>query len=71
MNPPHHAAIFCEDEKTAIQVLDRLDPVLPPSPGRAERHRFEYSARFVVHRSLPAQTDSVPGLSDGSESITL
>jgi hypothetical protein len=33
---------FCVDEKTAIQALDRLDPVLPLSPGRAERHGFEY-----------------------------
>ena len=30
------------DEKTAIQALDRKDPVLPLSPGRAERHGFEY-----------------------------
>jgi hypothetical protein len=37
MNPPQHAAVFCVDEKTAIQALDRLDPVLPLSPGRAER----------------------------------
>jgi len=28
---------FCVDEKTAIQALDRLDPVLRLSPGRAER----------------------------------
>ena len=33
MNPPQHAAVFCVDEKTAIQALDRLDPVLPMSPG--------------------------------------
>jgi transposase len=42
LDPPQHAAIFCVDEKTAIQALDRLDPVLPLSPGRAERHGFEY-----------------------------
>jgi transposase len=42
LNPPQHAAVFCIDEKTAIQALDRLDPVLPLSPGRAERHGFEY-----------------------------
>jgi transposase len=42
MNPPQHAAVFCVDEKTAIQALDRKDPVLPLSPGRAERHGFEY-----------------------------
>lgn len=42
LNPPQHAAVFCVDEKTAIQALDRLDPVLPLSAGRAERHGFEY-----------------------------
>ena len=42
LNPPQHAAVFCVDEKTAIQALDRLDPVLPLSPGRAERHGLEY-----------------------------
>ncbi|MGC2460753.1 MAG: IS630 family transposase [Steroidobacteraceae bacterium] len=42
VHPPQHAAVFCVDEKTAIQALDRLDPVLPLSPGRAERHGFEY-----------------------------
>lgn len=42
LNPPQHAAVFAVDEKTAIQALDRLDPVLPLSPGRAERHGFEY-----------------------------
>ena len=42
VNPPAHAAVFCVDEKTAIQALDRLDPVLPLSPGRLERHGFEY-----------------------------
>ena len=33
LEPPQHAAVFCVDEKTAIQALDRLDPVLPLSPG--------------------------------------
>lgn len=42
MNPPQHAVVFCVDEKTAIQALDRTLPVLPLSPGRAERHGFEY-----------------------------
>lgn len=42
LHPPAHAAVFCVDEKTAIQALDRLDPVLPLSPGRAESHGFEY-----------------------------
>jgi len=42
MHPPQHTAVLCVDEKTAIQALDRFDPVLPLSPGRAERHGFEY-----------------------------
>jgi len=29
LDPPQHAVVFCIDEKTAIQALDRLDPVLP------------------------------------------
>ena len=42
LHPPQHAVVFSVDEKTAIQALDRKDPVLPLSPGRAERHGFEY-----------------------------
>jgi transposase len=42
LHPPQHAAVFCVDEKTAIQALDRKDPILPLSPGRTERHGFEY-----------------------------
>lgn len=38
LDPPQHAAVFCVDEKTAIQALDRLDPVLPLSwSSRASR----------------------------------
>jgi transposase/transposase-like protein len=42
LNPPAHAVVFCVDEKTAIQALDRRDRRLPLSPGRAESHGFEY-----------------------------
>jgi transposase len=42
LNPPQHAAFFCVDERSAIQALDRLDPVLPLSPVRLKRHGFEY-----------------------------
>lgn len=59
VNPPQHAAIFCVDEKTAIQALDRLDPVLPLSPGRAERHGFEYYRHGTL--SLFAALDTRSG----------
>jgi transposase len=42
LNPPQHAAVFSLDEKTQVQALDRLDPVLPLSLGRLERPGFEY-----------------------------
>jgi hypothetical protein len=33
---------FCVDEKSAIQALTPLHLLLPMSPGRIERHGFEY-----------------------------
>lgn len=63
LNPPSHAAVFCVDEKTAIQALDRLDPVLPLSPGRAERHGFEYyrHGTLSLYAALNTKTGSVLG----------
>jgi transposase len=63
VNPPRHAAVFCVDEKTAIQALDRLDPVLPLSPGRAERHGFEYyrHGTLSLYAALNVKTGSVQG----------
>lgn len=59
VNPPQHAAVFCVDEKTAIQALDRLVPVLPLSPGRVERHGFEYYRHGTL--SLYAALDTRSG----------
>ena len=59
LKPPAHAVVFCVDEKTAIQALDRLDPVLPLSPGRAERHGFEYYRHGTL--SLYAALDTSSG----------
>jgi len=63
LDPPQHAAVFCVDEKTAIQALDRLDPVLPLSPGRAERHGFEYSRHgtLSLYAALDVKTSRVEG----------
>src|SRR2546427_4377187 len=35
MNPPDHAVVFCVDEKSQIQTLDRTQPLLPLRPGQA------------------------------------
>src|SRR5262245_11946624 len=63
LDPPQHAAVFCVDEKTAIQALDRLDPVLPLSPGRAERHGFEYyrHGTLSLYAALDTRTGVVVG----------
>jgi transposase len=66
LNPPDHAAVFCVDQKTAIQALDRLDPVLPLSPGRAEAHGFDYYRHGTL--SLSAALDTRRGLSGQSSS---
>jgi transposase len=63
LNPPQHAAVFCVDEKTAIQALDRKDPVLPLSPGRAERHGFEYyrHGTLSLYAAFNTQTGEILG----------
>jgi transposase len=63
LDPPDHAVVLCVDEKTAIQALDRLDPVLPLSPGRAERQGFEYYRHGTL--SLYAALEVAPGHVDG------
>jgi transposase len=63
LDPPQHAVVFCVDEKTAIQALDRIDPLLPLSPGRAERHGFEYyrHGTLSLYAALNTQTGEVLG----------
>lgn len=63
LDPPKHAVVLCVDEKSSIQALDRLDPVLPLSPGRAERHGFEYyrHGTLSLYAALEVATGQVKG----------
>lgn len=63
LNPPQNAAVFCVDEKSAIQALDRLDRRLPLSPGRAEKHGFEYyrHGTLSLYAALNPKTGEVIG----------
>jgi transposase len=63
LKPPVNAVVFSVDEKTAIQALDRLDPVLPLSPGRAECHGFEYfrHGTLSLYAALDTQSGEVVG----------
>ena len=55
--------MFCIDEKTAIQALDRRDRVLPLSPGRVEHHGFEYKRHgtLSLYAVLNVRTGEVQG----------
>ena len=63
MSCSQHAAVFCVDKKSAIQALDRLDPVLPMSPGHFECHGFEYyrHGTLSLFAALDVRTGKVQG----------
>jgi transposase len=42
LQPPDKAVVFCVDEKSGIQALDRTRPVLPLRPGVPERQTHDY-----------------------------
>lgn len=42
MNPPEHAWVFCIDEKSQIQALDRTQPGLPMKKGRCGTMTHDY-----------------------------
>lgn len=42
LDPPERALVFCVDEKSQIQALDRSQPVLPMMPGVPQRTTHDY-----------------------------
>jgi transposase len=42
LDPPKRAVVFCVDEKTQVQALDRTQPSLPLVPGRAATMTHDY-----------------------------
>jgi len=42
LDPPKRAVVFCVDEKTQVQALDRTQPSLPLIPGRAATMTHDY-----------------------------
>jgi transposase len=47
-NPPEDAVVFCVDEKSQIQALDRSQPVLPMMPGMPERRTHDYARNGIT-----------------------
>ena len=42
LNSPARALVLCVDEKSQIQALDRMAPILPLRPGLPERQTHDY-----------------------------
>jgi transposase len=42
LHPPKGARVFCVDEKTGMQALERAHPDRPARPGRRARREYEY-----------------------------
>jgi transposase len=59
LNPPERALVLCADEKSAIQALDRTQPILPMRPGQAERRTHDYKRHGTT--SLFAALDVASG----------
>jgi len=63
MNPPDHALVFCVDEKSQIQALDRTQPLLPMRPGQLERRTHDYKRHGTtsLFAALEVKTSRVIG----------
>jgi len=63
MNPPEHALVFCVDEKSQIQALDRTQPLLPMRPGQPERRTHDYKRHGTtsLFAALDLKTSRVIG----------
>src|SRR3954469_9298977 len=63
MNPPEHALVFCVDEKSQIQALDRTQPLLPMQPGQLERgtHDYKRNGTTSLFAALELGTNRVIG----------
>lgn len=63
MSPPENAVVFCVDEKSQIQALDRTQPLLPMRPGQAERRTHDYKRHgtTTLFAALNAKTGKLLG----------
>lgn len=49
LDPPEKAAVFCADEKTQIQALDRTQTILPIRPGLPETRTHDYRRHGTIN----------------------
>ena len=63
LNPPENAIVFCIDEKTSIQAVDRIQPGLPLKKGRCGTvtHDYKGNSTSTLFAALDVATGSVTG----------
>jgi transposase len=63
LNPPDRAIVLSVDEKSQIQALNRTQPLLPMTPGQAERgtHDYERHGTTSLFAALNVATGAVLG----------
>ena len=63
LNPPENAVVFCIDEKTSIQALDRTQPGLPLKKGRCGTvtHDYKRNGTSTLFAALDVATGTVTG----------
>jgi transposase len=63
LDPPERALVFCVDEKSQIQALDRSQPVLPMMPGVPQRvtHDYVRAGTTTLFAALEVATGKVIG----------
>ena len=63
LNPPERAIVLSMDEKSQIQALDRTQPSLPMTPGRAGTmtHDYKRNGTTTLFAALDVLTGSVIG----------
>jgi transposase len=63
LNPPERAVVFCVDEKSQIQALDRTAPILPMLPGTPERatHDYKRAGTSSLYAALDLSTGKIIG----------
>ena len=63
MDPPDHAVVFCVDEKSSIQALDRTQPGLPMKKGRCGTmtHDYKRHGTSTLFAALNTLTGEVIG----------
>lgn len=63
LDPPKNAIVFCIDEKTSIQALDRTQPGLPLKKGRCGTitHDYKRNGTSTLFAALNVATGNVTG----------